>query len=67
MERRANIKESLLQDLNSAAPLTIEGVAALAEYYGEIHATCENELGEEDYLAALANIGRVLRGMAVRS
>ena len=57
-------------ELRSCSKLSLmfaEGVAALAEYYGEIHATCENELGEEGYLAALANIGRVLRGMAVRS
>ena len=50
-----------------ARPLTIGGVAALAEYYGEIHATCESELGDEGFMTALANIACVLRGMAVRS
>ena len=64
---RTQTSRRVCYKISTAAPLTIEGVAAPAEYYGEIHATCENELGEEDYLAALANIGRVLRGMAVRS
>lgn len=67
VERRADIKWSLLHDLNSARPLTIGGVAALAEYYGEIHPTCESELGDEGFMTALANIACVLRGMAVRS
>jgi hypothetical protein len=64
MDRRANIKWSLLDDVLSAIPTTIEGAAALADYCRELHDLCESELVEDHLYDALERISRALRALS---
>jgi hypothetical protein len=66
VDRRADIKWSLLKDVFSTTPTTIEGIIALADYCRELHELCENELDDDPLFDALETISRVLKALSHR-
>jgi hypothetical protein len=64
MDRRANIKWSLLDDVLSSTPTTTDGVAALADYCRELHELCESELVEDHLYDALEKISQALKALS---
>jgi hypothetical protein len=66
VDRRAEIKWRLLDDVFSATPTTIEGLIALADYCRELNELCESELNEDHLLNALEKISRALKAVSHR-